>query len=128
VKSFEEKNDSFKPETSKTVGVKKEPRISRMLRWFSQIYWIAHRSAVNLQRNTDFLKVRFGQTFFMAILIGLLFLQLDNDQIGARDRQGLLFFLIINISFGEVLTGLAVCECPSFSPSFSLIRSFSFID
>eukprot|EP00276_Gloeochaete_wittrockiana_P021306 CAMPEP_0184342472 /NCGR_PEP_ID=MMETSP1089-20130417/11074_1 /TAXON_ID=38269 ORGANISM="Gloeochaete wittrockiana, Strain SAG46.84" /NCGR_SAMPLE_ID=MMETSP1089 /ASSEMBLY_ACC=CAM_ASM_000445 /LENGTH=701 /DNA_ID=CAMNT_0026671353 /DNA_START=195 /DNA_END=2300 /DNA_ORIENTATION=- len=108
IDSFKEINDAFKPEEAKFVGVKEEPRISQMLRWFSQVYWVAHRSAVNLQRNSELLKVRFLQTIFMAVIIGLLFLQLDNDQTSVNDRQGLLFFLVINISFGETLSALAI--------------------
>jgi hypothetical protein len=55
-----------------------------------------------------FLRVRFIQCLFMAVLLGLLFLQMDNNQSTITDRTGLLFFILINGCFQEALPALAV--------------------
>jgi len=51
------------------------------------------------------LKVRafIGQTVFMALLCGLVYLQLDKGQQSVQDRAGSLFFIIVNGAMGSML-------------------------
>lgn len=42
------------------------------------------------------IRAAFGQTLFMALLCGLIYLNLGNDQKSTQDRQGSLFFIVAN--------------------------------
>ena len=58
--------------------------------WFGQVLWVTHRSVINSMRNTQFLFMRAGQSIFTAVLLGLLYFQMGDDQTTINDRTGLL--------------------------------------
>ncbi len=66
-----------------------------------------------------------GQTLFLAILLGLIYLQIDNDPTGARDRTGALFFILINQAMGAMMGVVTVCKYSSSSSSSSSSPSSS---
>jgi hypothetical protein len=45
---------------------------------------------------------------FIAIILGLIFLQLSNDQQGIQNKNGLLFLLITNASFSNMFVVINV--------------------
>ena len=50
---------------------------------------------------------RLVQTLFFAILIGLFYLQLDNNSAGVQDRLGAMFMIAINSVFLSIMNGVA---------------------
>ena len=76
--------------------------------WLLQVIWIMLSSSVNEVRNKNFLIARAMQSVFLAFVLGLLYLRIDNDQSTIADRNGILFFAIISISFNEILAALTV--------------------
>jgi hypothetical protein len=52
---------------------------------------------------------RLLQAIATALLCGLIFLRLGNDQTSAWNRLGLLFFLALNQSFAAAMTAIQVC-------------------
>jgi len=58
----------------------------------TQFALLAQRALRNAWRNKLMLKGRFAQTLFLGVLMGLIYLQLGNDQRGIQDREGSLFF------------------------------------
>src|SRR3990167_6615931 len=84
------------------------PPKSNKTAWILQVLWILLSSSVNETRNKKFLMARLIQSAFLAVVFGLLYLQIGNDQSTISDRNGILFFCIIAISFNEMLAALAV--------------------
>ena len=71
---------------------------------FYETFWlIFSRNFSHLLREPLKVRAALGQTMFFAILMGLIYLQLDNDQAGVQDRQGALFFLLVNSAMSNVL-------------------------
>jgi len=62
----------------------------------TQFHLLSERALKNAWRNKLMLKGRLAQTIFLGVLMGLIFLQLGNDQRGIQDRQGSLFFVAVN--------------------------------
>jgi len=61
-----------------------------------QFYLLSARAQRNAWRNKLMLRGRLAQTLFLSVVIGLIFLQLTNDQRGIQDREGSLFFIAVN--------------------------------
>ncbi|KAF0691734.1 Aste57867_17098 [Aphanomyces stellatus] len=66
-----------------------------------QLSLLCKRNMTRLVRDTLGFKARVGQTIFIAILVGLIYLQLDKDQSGIQSLSGAMFFLIVNQFFGN---------------------------
>jgi len=62
----------------------------------TQFYLLSQRAFKNAWRNKLMVKGRFFQTIFLGVLMGLIFLQLVDDQRGIQDREGSLFFIAVN--------------------------------
>jgi len=62
----------------------------------TQFYLLSQRAFKNAWRNKLMVKRRFFQTIFLGVLMGLIFLQLVDDQRGIQDREGSLFFIAVN--------------------------------
>uniref|UniRef100_A0A7S4I2L4 ABC transporter domain-containing protein n=1 Tax=Vannella robusta TaxID=1487602 RepID=A0A7S4I2L4_9EUKA len=75
--------------------------------FFSQVFWIAYRGSLNEIRNKTFLIARAAQNIFLAVVLGVLYFQIDNDQSTIADRNGITFFIIINTAFNEVMPTVA---------------------
>lgn len=71
----------------KAETFKRAPRLT-------QIYELTKRGWQVIVRNPITFKARFAQTLLIGLLVGLVYLQLGNNQSSIRDRQGALFFLI----------------------------------
>jgi len=53
-------------------------------------------------REPVLLKGRIVQAIFLAIIAGLVYLRVDNDQVGIVDRVGALFFITVSTAFGSI--------------------------
>ena len=82
--------------------------ISKKQLWALEVLWIMISSSVNEVRNKSFLMARGTQSIFLGFILGLLYLRIGNDQSTIADRNGILFFAIVSISFDEILAALTV--------------------
>ncbi|KAL6756149.1 ABC-2 type transporter-domain-containing protein [Haematococcus lacustris] len=72
---------------------------------FSQL---AIRASNNVFRNNLILKSKVAQTVCLALVVGLVFLRLGNDAKSVQDRQGSLFFIVVQAFFGSLMGALTV--------------------
>ena len=70
--------------------------IQSMASLWLQLQWLAKRAGRNAWRNKLIVKGKLAQTIFLSLVIGLIYLQVDNDQTGVQDRTGSLFFITVN--------------------------------
>jgi hypothetical protein len=64
-----------------------------------QFLTIARRNLITYMRNKIGFRARMAQTLFFSLLLGCVFYKLTSDASGIQDRQGLLFFVNINMFF-----------------------------
>lgn len=69
---------------------------------FTQLRWLVWRSFISSARNPMDTKINFIQTIMIAILFGLIYLQLKLTQEGVQNINGVLFLLITNTSFSNM--------------------------
>ncbi|XP_005094340.1 protein white [Aplysia californica] len=70
--------------------------------WFTQFRYLFWRSWINTFRDVILFRVRIMQTFTVAVILGLVYLQLDISQKGVQDINGAIFLLITNTSFSNM--------------------------
>jgi hypothetical protein len=70
--------------------------IQSMASLWLQLKWLGIRAGHNAWRNKLIVKGKMAQTIFLSLVIGLIYLQVDNDQTGVQDRTGSLFFITVN--------------------------------
>lgn len=56
---------------------------------------LAARAWRNQHRNALILKGKAGQTLFLSLIVGLIYLRIKDDYRGVQDRQGSLFFVVV---------------------------------
>ncbi|CAK4617831.1 unnamed protein product [Aphanomyces euteiches] len=66
-----------------------------------QLSLLCKRNVTRLVRDTLGFKARVGQTLFIALIVGLIYLQLDMDQAGIQSFSGAMFFVVINQFFSN---------------------------
>ncbi|XP_065906205.1 broad substrate specificity ATP-binding cassette transporter ABCG2-like isoform X2 [Dysidea avara] len=76
------------------------PEFETNLPW--QCGVLAVRTFRNLIRNRLTSGVQVGMLIGLSIIIGLIFLQADDDFVGVQDRIGAMFFIVINMAFINV--------------------------
>ncbi|EGZ08148.1 ABC transporter-like protein [Phytophthora sojae] len=62
---------------------------------------LAHRNVVRFVRDRLGFRAAIFQTLFIALIVGLIYLQLELDQKGIQNFTGGFFFLIVNQTFGS---------------------------
>jgi len=67
--------------------------------WFKQTYHLSKRAGTNFLRNPMTTYVALFQTCFMALLVGLVYLQVGLTPESVQNRFGALFFVITNQAF-----------------------------
>ena len=65
---------------------------SKGANFFQQIFWILYRENLNEYRNVPATFTRVAQSIMMALILGTLYFQIDNDQSTITDRNGIFFF------------------------------------
>ena len=73
-----------------------------------QVFWLWLRATLVILRNPGGIFSRFA-TIVTAVVTGLLWLQMDNDQTTVSDREALLFLCILSVNFPEAFAALTVC-------------------
>ncbi|CAK4652217.1 hypothetical protein LEN26_004983 [Aphanomyces euteiches] len=68
---------------------------------FGQMSLLCKRNVKRLVRDTLGFKARVGQALFIAIIVGLIYLQLDLDQNGIQSFSGAIFFIVVNQFFAN---------------------------
>ncbi|DBA00883.1 TPA: hypothetical protein N0F65_008526 [Lagenidium giganteum] len=66
---------------------------------FGQLAVLAQRNILRLVRDKFAFQVAVGQTLFIAVIVGLIYLQLDRNQKGIQNFSGALFFIVVNQTF-----------------------------
>lgn len=64
-----------------------------------QFRWLLWRNFLNDIRTPIATKVLAGQTIFIGLFFGLIYLQLKVDETGVTNTNGLLFILMMNVGF-----------------------------
>eukprot|EP01095_Lingulamoeba_sp_RSL-Kostka_P017328 TRINITY_DN892_c1_g1_i2.p1 TRINITY_DN892_c1_g1~~TRINITY_DN892_c1_g1_i2.p1 ORF type:complete len:577 (+),score=108.02 TRINITY_DN892_c1_g1_i2:127-1857(+) len=82
------------------------PKHETVIKWFWEVFFLMHRGYTNLSRNKFLIVSRIIIALIMSFIISALYFQIGNNQSTINDRSGLLFFLVINTSFNELLPGV----------------------
>ena len=94
--TFAESDISFQFETQIDPVLEtneKKPTSFYKVFTFSPLF---HREFLQNFRNPMFFKLRILQTVVFSAFVGILFFQTENDQIGVQNKNGALFFIVIN--------------------------------
>ncbi|KAA0198904.1 hypothetical protein HAZT_HAZT004839 [Hyalella azteca] len=67
--------------------------------WTSQFSAVLVRSTLEILRDPTQLRIKIIQTIMIALLLGLIFLDQENDQAGAKNCISVLFLLLTNMTF-----------------------------
>lgn len=67
---------------------------------FKEYRVLTNRAWLNTMRDNFAVRVKILQTLFVAAFAALIWQDLDNTQAGIQNRQGLLFFVVLNAAFG----------------------------
>ncbi|KAL4222609.1 ATPase [Mactra antiquata] len=70
--------------------------------WCQQFVSVFVRSWLTILREPMILRVRIGQTIVLGLLLGVIYLQLDIDQPGVMNINGVLFLILMNLSFTNI--------------------------
>jgi ATP-binding cassette, subfamily G (WHITE), member 2 len=70
--------------------------------WFVQLWHLVWRATINLVRNPMLTYVQLTQTIFFAVLVGLLYFQMEPDVDRIQDRVSALFFILTNQCFSTL--------------------------
>jgi hypothetical protein len=73
-----------------------------------QTLLLARRAWWHQLRSPLMLRAQAGQIIFMAILVGLIYLRMDNDQTSSQDRQGSLFFVVVDAIMSTTMGVLSI--------------------
>jgi ABC-type multidrug transport system permease subunit len=73
----------------------------------TQMAVLTRRSFSNMLRNRLLLRAKFGQSIFMALLVGLIFRALKATQQSIQDRTGALFFISVNMTMTAMFSVLS---------------------
>lgn len=71
-------------------------------KYSSQFYWLLLRQFRTDLRNPIATKVLLMQTIVIGAFLGLIFLQLANNQVGVQNKIGVLFILLMQCNFGYI--------------------------
>jgi len=70
--------------------------------FFTQLSVVSTRAIKNLIRNPKIGVSQLGVNILLSVIIGLIYLQLDKGTSGLQNRQGVFFFLAMNMIFGNM--------------------------
>jgi len=75
---------------------------------FVQFTTLAYRQLLVVSRNPLATWLRLIQTIMVALILGLIYLRLGDSQQSIQDREGALFFIVVNIGFSPLMLAAAV--------------------
>eukprot|EP00386_Alphamonas_edax_P006285 GDKI01020409.1.p1 GENE.GDKI01020409.1~~GDKI01020409.1.p1 ORF type:complete len:748 (-),score=215.91 GDKI01020409.1:73-2316(-) len=71
--------------------------------WLSQFAVLWQRATINTRRDPVLFRARLGQSVVLGLIMGLVYIRLDNTQTAVQSRNGAIFFLLINQSMLSVM-------------------------
>ncbi|KAL4222302.1 ATPase [Mactra antiquata] len=93
-------------ENPKKTGIIYEEAFSNTSRyeapWYQQFVAVFARSTKTVIREPMVMRVRAAQTIVLALMLSLIYLQLDLDQPGVMNVNGVLFLVLTNVTFSSV--------------------------
>lgn len=103
---FASKKDVEDDEDSEDVVVHEPKR--KVTRQYATSLWnqtmvLLWRSMLGFMRAKEMLVGQIGEAVIMGLLVGLVFLQVDNSQGGNNARQGGIFFMAMQMTFGPIM-------------------------
>ncbi|XP_065178253.1 protein white-like isoform X1 [Sycon ciliatum] len=114
--AFEERRDLAPEET-----YKEESRAANLVgrereSWCTQLRVIMKRSWLAFVRDPGLIRVRFIQTIFTALLAGIVYLRMADNQSRVQNAAGIIFFMVTNQVFNPLFSVLQVfpLELPLF--------------
>jgi len=92
------------PDDTTNAFLEKVDKIESVKRasYFTQVVELTRRGWRTVTRNPLTFRARLGSTTVMAILAGLVYLRLGYDQTNISDREGALFYLVMNQVFATM--------------------------
>lgn len=73
------------------------------LGFWSQTKALFSRLTVTVRRDPMLTKARIGQTLFLGLIVGLIYLRAENNQEGVQNRTGSAFFVIVNQAMSNII-------------------------
>uniref|UniRef100_A0A8C6M7J3 ATP binding cassette subfamily G member 2 (JR blood group) n=1 Tax=Nothobranchius furzeri TaxID=105023 RepID=A0A8C6M7J3_NOTFU len=70
--------------------------------FFHQLRWVCHRTFQNLMLTPQTSVAQLGVNIFLALIVGVIFFGVKDDQSGIQNRMGALFFITTNQCFSTV--------------------------
>uniref|UniRef100_A0A3Q0RI61 ATP-binding cassette, sub-family G (WHITE), member 2a n=1 Tax=Amphilophus citrinellus TaxID=61819 RepID=A0A3Q0RI61_AMPCI len=70
--------------------------------FFTQFKWVLKRTFRNLMLNPQTSIAQVAVTLFLALIVGALFFNVQNDSSGIQNRTGALFFVVVNQCFSSL--------------------------
>ncbi|XP_074518242.1 broad substrate specificity ATP-binding cassette transporter ABCG2 [Halichoeres trimaculatus] len=70
--------------------------------FFTQFRWVLKRTFRNLMLNPQTSVAQIAVTLFLALVVGAIFFDVQNDQGGIQNRFGALFFIVVNQCFSSL--------------------------
>ena len=98
--------DPYEEPSGGQKDLKKQSRVKGAT-WPTQVFWVLYRGTLNELRNRSLIISRLIQNLILALLLGFIYFQIDNDQSTIADRNGIIFFIVIEASFNEILPAVA---------------------
>jgi len=81
-----------------TARSMKEHRVG----WFSQVYWVAHRTWLNSMRNPYLLRFQYLAVTLLGLILGGVYWHIGFELIDAQNLMGGIFFMLALLSFGSM--------------------------
>ncbi|KAI9141200.1 P-loop containing nucleoside triphosphate hydrolase protein [Paraphysoderma sedebokerense] len=108
-KSWEEShyNDAFKKQQAADIDIS-DAKVSSRANWIQQFFTLLSRNMKDVVRDKATLGATLGQSVIITLIMGAVFWQLGSDAAGIQNRLGALFFIAVNLTFGNVMPTLAV--------------------
>ncbi|KAI8905043.1 P-loop containing nucleoside triphosphate hydrolase protein [Gorgonomyces haynaldii] len=104
ITSFVEAYNKIKPQGRK--GFEADTSFAKSIwpaSWFQEFSVLLDRNFVDLKRDKATVIGTLAQSVFITILMGFIFWRLGLDVAGVQSRTGVLFFLVVNLSFSVVM-------------------------
>ena len=102
-KLVEQEIINFDRQTLVTTNLQLDCRQSVSKSRLLEVLYVAQRTLRNVYRNPALVTMQAGVSIIFAVLIGLIYLQVDNtEDTGVRNRLGALFFIITNQVMGNL--------------------------
>ena len=78
--------------------------------FLKQIYLLVKRTTTNSLRDRAYLIGRTAQNLLLAVMVLILFFQMDNDQTSIQDRISVVFMCLLGTTFSEAVAAALVCS------------------